>query len=159
VDFIVGCGLLVRRELIERIGALDPAYYLNFEDVEWGIRAGRAGYKVLYAPRAMLWHKVSATLGQASPANTYYMTRNGLRFFWQHAPGPLRWLATARLLLRTVRTVSAWTLKRQYHAPVFRRKRSANLLALRDFFLDRFGAMGPDVYRICYGKQGSGRNA
>ncbi len=151
VDFIVGCGILVRRQLIEVVGMLDSLYYLNYEDVEWGIRAHRYGFKVLYAPQAIMWHKVSATLGQASPANTYYMTRNALRFFWRNTPLHVRWLAVSRIILRTVRTVGAWTFKSQYKGQVFQRKRAANLLALRDFFLGQFGEMGLDVARVCYG--------
>jgi GT2 family glycosyltransferase len=101
VDFIVGCGVLVRRQLIEAAGVLDPLYYLNYEDVEWGTRAHRHGFKVLYVPQAIMWHKVSATLGLASPANTYYMTRNALLFFWKNAPAHLRWSPVLRIVLRT----------------------------------------------------------
>lgn len=152
VDFIVGCGLLVRRKVIEAVGGYNPAYYLNFEDVEWGVKAWRAGFEVWHVPKAVMWHKVSATLGRASPANTYYMTRNALLFFWRNAPAHLRWLAVSRILLRTLRTISAWTLKPQYRCQeAFLRKRDANLLALRDFFQGRFGKMGSDVMHVCYG--------
>jgi len=81
VDFIVGCGVLFRREVVEQVGLLDLRYYLNYEDVDICIRAHQAGYRVRYTPRAVLYHKVSASLGQASPRNTYYMTRNSLLFF------------------------------------------------------------------------------
>lgn len=81
VDFIAGCGVLVSRSFIEDVGDLDSMYFLNFEDVDWGTRAWQQGYEVWFAPQAIMWHKVSATLGQASPENTYYMTRNALLFF------------------------------------------------------------------------------
>jgi GT2 family glycosyltransferase len=151
VDFIVGCGVLVRRRVIEQIGLLDADYYLNYEDVDWGIRAHRHGFDVVYAPQAILWHKVSATLGVASPANTYYMTRNSLLFFQRRTAPHLRGLTMMRILLRTVRTILAWSIKPQYRSELFRRKRDANLLALRDFFGRRYGAMGADVMKVCYG--------
>jgi hypothetical protein len=151
VDFLVGCGVLVRRALIEDVGLLDPHYYLNYEDVEWAVRARRKGFRVLYVPEAVMWHKVSATLGRHSAANTYYMTRNALRFFWRYAPGLARWTATLRIGLRTMRSVVAWTIKSEYRNPAFRKKRQANLFALRDFVCGRFGPMGPDVRRTCYG--------
>lgn len=152
VDFIVGCGVLVRRQLIEVAGMLDPLYYLNYEDVEWGIRAHRYGFQVLYVPQAIMWHKVSASLGQASPANTYYMTRNALRFFWKHTPIHLRWLSVLRIILRTLRAIGAWSLKSKYQKQSFQRRRAANLLALRDFFQGRFGKMGLDVAQVCYNR-------
>ena len=152
VDFIVGCGVLVRRQCIEAIGLFNPDYYLNFEDTEWDIQAWRHGFEVWHVPQAVMWHKVNATLGRASPANTYYMTRNALLFFWRNASLHLRWLAVSRIILRTLRTTMAWTVKPQYRNETFRRKRDANLFALRDFFLGRFGRMGPDVARVCYGE-------
>ncbi|MFL7892995.1 MAG: glycosyltransferase family 2 protein [Anaerolineales bacterium] len=141
VDFITGCGVLVSRKLLEEVGALDPIYYLNFEDADWGVRAQRQGFEIWYTPKAILWHKVSATLGQASPKNTYYMTRNALLFFWRNAPPGYRWQALTRIILRTLRTISAWTFKPEYWNESFRKLRQANLLALRDFSLGNFGKM------------------
>ena len=149
VDFVPGCALLVRRSLIESIGALSKRYFLNFEDVEWCVRAQQAGRVVLYVPKAIIWHRISATLGRASPANTYYMTRNALLFFWKIAPMPIRVLAVAHIIGRTLRTLAAWTLKPQYRTEGYRRNRAACVFAMRDFFLNRFGQMGPDVAGYC----------
>ncbi|MCB0171159.1 MAG: glycosyltransferase family 2 protein [Anaerolineae bacterium] len=150
VDFITGCGVLVRRELIETAGVLNSEYYLNFEDVEWCVRARRNGFEVWYVPQAILWHKVSASLGQSSPANTYYMTRNALLFFGQNAPINVRWLSILRIIMRTLRAIGAWSILTTYKNEQFRRLRQANLLALRDFLLGRFGQMGADVTAVCY---------
>ncbi len=144
VDFIAGCGVLVSRKFIEQVGVLDPIYYLNFEDVDWGVRGWRQGFEIWFAPQAMMWHKVSATLGKASPANTYYMTRNALLFFWKHSPSRYRWTAILRIILRTLRSIAAWTLKPQYWNESFRKLRSANIMALRDFTMGHFGQMKVD---------------
>jgi hypothetical protein len=149
VDFLVGCAVLVRRDLIEDMGGLDPAYYLNFEDVEWGVRARRRGYRVVCAPQARVWHKLSSSLGVGSPQNTYYMTRNALLFFAKNAPGVWRVLAPVQIVLRTVRTIAAWSLKRTYQNDLYRRKRAANVLALRDGFLQRFGKISADAAVAC----------
>jgi GT2 family glycosyltransferase len=151
VDFITGCGVLVRSSFIKEHGALDPRFYLNYEDVEWGIRAWKKGYKVLHIPGAVLWHKVSGTMGLASPTNTYYTTRNALFFFWQHTKGVRRILVLLAILTRTLRTILAWTLRGRYQTKAFRVKRDSNLLAVRDFFSNRTGQMGPDVKKVLYG--------
>ncbi len=148
VDFIIGCGVLIKRTVLEQVGLLDPRYYLNFEDVDLCIRALQAGYRVRYTPHAVLRHKVSASLGQGSPRNTYYMTRNALLFFGTHLRGWRRWRALTRIVVRNVGHIAVWTLKPQYrHAA--RTKRDANVLALRDALLGRFGKMGPDVEAVC----------
>lgn len=148
VDFLVGCGVLIRKQLIEEIGAFNPAYYLNYEDVELGIKAWRSGFQVWFAPKAVMWHKVSATLGIASPANTYYMTRNALLFFWKNTSGFGR-LVVVLIILRTMRSIGAWTVKKKYRDSSYNRRRNANILALRDFMLMKAGEMGPDVSRAC----------
>ncbi|GAI94265.1 unnamed protein product, partial [marine sediment metagenome] len=151
VDYVDTCAILVKREVVEKIGLMNGDYFINFDDLDWNVRGRKADYKIVYVPPARMWHKVSATMGFASPATTHYMTRNALLFFWTHAPGIWKVLATLQIILRTVRTIGAWTFKPQYRTEAFRRKRDANLLALRDFFLGRFGKMGPDVARVCYG--------
>lgn len=151
VDFIVGCCVLVRRQLLDTVGLLDTRYFLNFEDVDWCVRAWEAGYRVRYTPKAMLWHKVSASLGQASPRNTYYMTRNALLFFWTHLNGSRRWQTVARIFFRNLGHIIVWTLKPGYRRTA-RGKRDANLLALRDALLGRFGQGGSDLEAICQRK-------
>jgi GT2 family glycosyltransferase len=58
-----GCCLLARRSVVEQIGLLDESFYLYTEDADWVMRARKAGYKVLYEPRAKIWHKVSVDSG------------------------------------------------------------------------------------------------
>lgn len=148
VDFIIGCGVLIKRAVLEQIGLLDPRYYLNFEDVDLCVRTRQAGYRVRYTPRAVLRHKVSASLGQGSASNTYYMTRNALLFFGTYLSGWRRWRALAHIVIRSLGHIAVWTIKPQYRHSA-RAKRDANLLALRDAALGRFGKMGPDVEAIC----------
>lgn len=145
-EFLVGCGLLVRSAAIDDIGLMDERYYLNFEDVEWGHRARCRGWQVLLVPEARLLHKVSATLGQGSPANTYYMTRNALLFFRTCAPSlPLRVSASLHIWLRSIRILLAWSLRPRYRDERHRAKRRALWEALRDFSLGRFGPRSSGV--------------
>lgn len=77
MDTLSGCSLLVRRELIDSVGLLDDRFFLFYEETDWILRAKRAGYRMLYAPKARIWHKVSASVGgHQSPLMLYYMIRN-----------------------------------------------------------------------------------
>ncbi len=62
-DFVSGCCILVKREVVEKVGMLDTAYYIYGEDVDWCIRASRVGYKLMYEPKAKIWHKLSVSTG------------------------------------------------------------------------------------------------
>lgn len=151
VDHIDTCAALIKRAVFQEIGLLDTRYFINFDDLDFDLRAKRAGFKIAYVPRARMWHKVSLTMGLASPATTYYMTRNSLLLFREHADGLAKYSATASIVARTIRTIAAWSLKTQYQSEQYRRKRDANLYAMRDFILGRYGRMGEDVTRACYG--------
>ena len=58
-----GCCFLVKREVVERIGMLDETYYMYTEDADFCMRARRAGFRVVYEPRARVMHKVSVSAG------------------------------------------------------------------------------------------------
>jgi GT2 family glycosyltransferase len=146
VDFQDGCAVCIRRELIDKAGLLDERYYLGgYEDAEMGIRAKRHGYEVWNVPSARMWHKVSAAAGMASPLTTYYMTRNALLFFSENSQIYPPTLAVFRILIRTIRTIGAWNLKKKYKDEGYRRKSKANLYAIRDFAYKKYGLMGSDV--------------
>ncbi|SKB08396.1 glycosyltransferase family 2 protein [Aeromicrobium choanae] len=49
-------GMLVRRDVWERLGGTDPRLPLFFDDIDFGWRANRAGYRVRTAPRSIVFH-------------------------------------------------------------------------------------------------------
>lgn len=56
VDAVSGACLMVRREVIEAIGGLDEAFFLFGEELDWCLRAKRAGWQVWYAPVGRVVH-------------------------------------------------------------------------------------------------------
>ena len=84
-DFATGACMIIRRQVIEDIGMLDEKYFMYFEDDDLSVRAKKAGWKVLYAPKAHIWHKVSQSSGIGGPLNDYFITRNRLLFGMRYA--------------------------------------------------------------------------
>lgn len=66
LDYVCGASLLVTRSAVERAGLLDEAFFLYYEDVEWGIRLRRAGFDLGYAPGSVVHHKEGGSTGAAS---------------------------------------------------------------------------------------------
>jgi GT2 family glycosyltransferase len=149
VDYITGCAVMIKRSCLEVIGSFQADYYINYEDTEWGLKAQRAGFEVWYVPAAVIWHKVSVTIGLSSPLSAYYMTRNRLMFFWRNASVLTHWLIVFRISLRILRTILAWSVWPRYRSAKYRRLRLAIWLGLRDFLRGRIGEMGADVARAC----------
>ncbi len=83
-DFQTGCCLLIPRKVYEDIGGFDEDYFLYLEDVDLSKRAARAGYRLLFAPDAHVWHdNDGAADGRRGHVSRYYQTRNRLYFFWK----------------------------------------------------------------------------
>lgn len=88
--YVTGCSLLARREMVEEIGLLDEGLFLYFEDSDWSVRAKKAGWKIMYAPESVVYHKISSSIGgEDSPVMLYYTARNLLCFIKRNYPGKL----------------------------------------------------------------------
>jgi GT2 family glycosyltransferase len=74
--------MLVKRKAIEEVGLLDPDYISYMEDTDWCWRMRQKGFKLVYVPRATVYHKVSQSFGN-TPYNEktmYLMGRNAVLF-------------------------------------------------------------------------------
>jgi GT2 family glycosyltransferase len=67
---------LYRRKMIEEIGFLDGDFFLIYEDTDLNLRAQLHGWKVMYVPMAIVYHKVRSTIGEMSKAAIYNALRN-----------------------------------------------------------------------------------
>lgn len=86
MDWVYGCCLLVKKEVINKIGYLYEPYFLSYEDVDYCVRAKKAGFKIIYEPKAKIWHKSGTTLKNISSSYHYYFNRNKLLFIKRNAP-------------------------------------------------------------------------
>ncbi len=77
-DYLTGCCLLIKREVIEKIGVLAEDYFLYYEDTDFSLRTKKSGYKCFYVPESKIYHKVSRSTRPGSSSYIYYHTRNGL---------------------------------------------------------------------------------
>lgn len=85
VDWVIGCALLIKHETIKEIGLLHAGYFAYLEETDWCARCGKAGYRVVYAPEAKLWHKRRLAVGRIDKLRLYYRTRNKFLFMKRNA--------------------------------------------------------------------------
>lgn len=83
VDYISGTCLLIKKQVIEKIGEISEDYFLYYEDTDWNMRARRAGFKCVFVPNSKIYHKASKSTGEFSYPYIYYHSRNGLIFAWR----------------------------------------------------------------------------
>lgn len=63
LSVVTAACMLVRRDVFEQVGGLDEGYPSAFNDVDLALRIGEAGYSVIYAPQAELYHHELQTYG------------------------------------------------------------------------------------------------
>ncbi len=107
-----GCGgaVVYRRSMLDEVGLLDESLGSYCEDVDLNWRAQLAGWKCVYAPKAVVYHKVSAT-GGGSIAS-YFVGRNTLWVLARDYPAALwrqHWRAIARAQWRIAQeAIRSW---------------------------------------------------
>lgn len=68
-----GCAVLMKKDMLDKIGLFDEEYYMYHDDLEMSWRARLAGYKILLAPKSIVFHKYEFS---RSSRMAYYMERN-----------------------------------------------------------------------------------
>lgn len=135
VDYVTGCAILVKREVIEKVGVLDERFFIYFEESEWCSRARRAGFRVVYVPRAIMWHKIQANERHYSRRYLYLMARN--RLLYLRCIGASPWLILLAAV-DMVRTSLSWLVKPEHRE--MRRFAAMQPRGICDFLIGRFGA-------------------
>jgi len=84
VDYVYGAALAVRREVLKKIGLLDPVYWAYVEDVDLCYRARKSGFKVVTAPKAVVYHYGSASWTGRLFKQYLLMYRNKALFIYKN---------------------------------------------------------------------------
>jgi GT2 family glycosyltransferase len=88
LGYVNGASMLATRRFIEDVGFIEESYFLYWEEIDWEFR-GLGRYKLGYAPRSVVYHKVGASIGtrdsgQQSLLADFYMTRGRMLFSLRH---------------------------------------------------------------------------
>lgn len=82
--YISGCAMFVHRDVFRQIGLIDERYFLYCEDVDFSVRAWRAGIGLAVVPDAGLRHLVSYSTGgddAQNPDRLYHSILSSMRFW------------------------------------------------------------------------------
>jgi GT2 family glycosyltransferase len=78
VEHVMGSFMMVRRATIEKVGLMDENFFLYCDDVDWGMRINKGGFKVFYLPNAVGTHHK----GGSSKKESYRMTVEHHKSLW-----------------------------------------------------------------------------
>lgn len=80
VDCVIGACMLLKREMLEKIGYLDESYFMYVEDIEISYRAKMHGYKTVYCAGAQIYHFGAESSKQARQS----MRLAGIRSMYEY---------------------------------------------------------------------------
>jgi GT2 family glycosyltransferase len=134
VEWIHGCAIMIRRDVIAQLGMFDERFFYYWEETEICLRARRGGWRILFVPAAKLWHKGVQRDYNPSPNVTYYNTRNRLLMLARHkAPAKARLYAWGQI----ARTLTSWSVKPRWRH--MRAHRDAMWQGVQDYRRGRWG--------------------
>ena len=118
-------AVLYRRAMLDDIGFLDDDFFLYGEDVDLSFRAQLAGWKCVYVPKAVVYHKLNATAQRLSDLHVYHHTRN-LEFVWlKNMPAGLMLRFAHHKIFQEVGAFCYLCLRHRHWAAFCRAKRDA----------------------------------
>ncbi|MBZ0317958.1 MAG: glycosyltransferase family 2 protein [Anaerolineae bacterium] len=113
-----GGSSVYRRSMLEKIGLLDDDFFFSLEDVDLAWRAQLQGYRCIYAPRAIVYHRLSASGG--GPTASFHDGRNTLYVLMKNYPAAL-WRRHGWSVLRNQANI-AWSALRAWRGKAARAK-------------------------------------
>jgi GT2 family glycosyltransferase len=136
VDWISGCAILVRRQVIDEVSMLDERFFYYYEETDWCLRAKAHHWHIIHVPGARLWHKGVQRDYHPKPSVTYYATRNRFLVLAKHQASVITWTMA---WVQTLRTLGSWTFKPKWAS--MRSHRDAMWHGALDFLRGRYGKM------------------
>ena len=84
VDQVIGAFFLVRRELFEVLRGFDERYFVYFEEVDFALRARKAGWRTFYLASATAYHYGGGSSEKVKAARLFYSLRSRLLYAKRH---------------------------------------------------------------------------
>jgi GT2 family glycosyltransferase len=84
VQAVSGACMLVKRVAVEKVGTLDRAFFMHFEDLDWCLRFSQAGFGIVFVPQAVVEHTQGVCSRGRVRRVAYHKHRSLLIFLGKH---------------------------------------------------------------------------
>lgn len=98
-DLPNGAAMMMPMRLIKQVGLMSEMFFLYYEELDWGARFKKAGYKIHYVGTAEVFHKESISTGKNSAFKTFYLYRNRLLYIRRNYKGMRKLIAGSFFVL------------------------------------------------------------
>jgi GT2 family glycosyltransferase len=81
-----GAGVLLNKKALAEVGYFDESFFMYYEDGDLSLRMKEKGWRILYAPNALVRHIHAGSSKEWSDFFTYHVERGRLLFVGKHWP-------------------------------------------------------------------------
>ncbi|MFQ3549060.1 MAG: glycosyltransferase family 2 protein [Armatimonadota bacterium] len=99
VDWLSGAAMLLRKDMLDKIGYLDERFFMYCEDIDICKRAHLFGWKVVYNPRVELEHRIGAASDKNPIAMIKQHHKSMLRYFLKYNSKSIKVLLTPFVII------------------------------------------------------------
>jgi len=137
-QYVSGCAMLIKKDVIKKIGKLHEDFFMYYEDTDFSLRAKKEGFELMYVPGSHIWHKVSRSTKRSmnTPKVHYYHVRNALLLSKRNAP---------KIIMHGIYVWSIYLYLKQILKFVImpKERKSAKMImkAISDFYKNKFGKL------------------
>ena len=96
-----GCAALYRKKMLDEVGEFDKDFFAYSDDTDIGIRGRLAGWKCIYVPGAVIYHKYSGSTSPYALFKAFHAERNRLWIAIKYFPLPVLLCNPYYTVLRT----------------------------------------------------------
>ena len=115
VEVVHGAAMMLRRDVVDRIGPMYEGYFLFYEEFDWSYAVLAAGYKVWFEAAATIYHKEGKSIGLRSPLRERYLVHSRLLFAKRWVRKPYLWLTILYLTIPvTLRNILTYAKKNRW---------------------------------------------
>lgn len=148
VEALNGCSMLIKKTVCEKVGLMDEEYFIYAEEIDWCVRAKKHGFRCIYVPDSIIYHKVSASSGlEYRVIFQYYNTRNMLQTIRKNLCFPKRDIYILMAIM-----LKCWNMKKEVIKVILVKIMNMNklsynigsLLGIIDFIMKRGGQRSID---------------
>lgn len=95
VDEVIGAFFLVRRPVFEALGGFDERFFVYYEELDFALRAHRAGWRTLYLAEAQALHHGGGASDRVKAHRLFFLLRSRVLYAFKHFGAPAAWATTA----------------------------------------------------------------
>jgi len=104
IDYVSGAAMLIKREVVDKIGLLDERFFMYFEDADFCVRAKKAGFKISVNPNTVFEHDIQEHKKVFNPKKSEYVLSSNWKFIQKWIPYPMRFFAQIYWVVLKIKT-------------------------------------------------------